>query len=296
MALAKTCIYYLTFACNDTCEFCNIWNDKECQGFKEAPLEKHIENLALAKKSGATTLNVTGGEPLLYEKLPAFLEAAKKLDFYITLITNGILYKDRAKELTGLIDKTFFSLDYPLKEDHNRSRGIDCFTNVISSIQLAKDNGEHPAIYFVITRDSVRFLPEMLELAQKLGVIAHVHPVYDFQGMTGFEARTYDHIKYYFKRPNVRINLAELEFLKNHGNKTLFPRCRASQTTITFLPDAELASPCFFNRGGKQGKENICYGCARTPYMLPSFRLGLDKYRLLDWYSNWFSSRKEKIV
>lgn len=288
----KIGIYYITYTCNDTCEFDNIWNDKEFQNVKEAPIEKHLENLVKIKNTGISNIDIKGGEPLLYEKLPEFLQKAKDLNLYVKLTTNGILYKDRAKELKGLINDIYFSLDYPYQEDHDRSRGVECFSDVISSIQLAKDLGENPAILFIPTRDSIRFTPEMVDLANILGVKLYVHTVFDFHGMYGYDKDSYGYLKYYFKRKNIEINLAEIEFLKDHGNKTMLPRCRASQTTITFLPDGKQASPCFFNQGGAQGKERVCYGCARWPYMLPSFTIGLDKYRLLDWYSKWFNNRK----
>ena len=291
---SKTCLYYITLKCNDTCEFCPLWNDEEAQKIKEAPIEKHCDNLKYSRLHGGDVLEVTGGEPLLYDNLPILLKKAKELGFKINLMTNGILYPERAQELKGLTDNIYFAIDYPDQEEHDRSRGVECFSEVLQSLKIAKELGDNPVIYFTVTRDSVRFLPEMVELAGRLDVKLEIHPVYDFQGLHGFAPQTYSHIKYYFKRKNIFVNLAELEFLKDHGNKPLFSRCRASQTTITFLPDGTLAEPCFFNKGGRQGKENVCYGCTRSPYMLPSFKVGVDKYRLLNWYSAYVQGRKEK--
>ena len=289
---SKTVLYYITFQCNDTCEFCPIWDNKELKKIEEAPIEKHFENLRSARLSGGETLEVTGGEPLMYQALPDFLRRAKDLGLKINLNTNGILYPERANELKGLTDKIYFALDYPIQEEHDRSRGLACFNTALSAIRLAKQLKESPIIDFTITRDSVRFLPEMVELSQRTGVNVRVSPVYDFQGLQGFEPATYGHIKYYFKRKNIFINLAELEFLKKHGNNVAWPRCMARQTTITYLSDGRKVSPCFFNQGGKQGRESVCYGCTRWPYMLPSFKIGFDKYRFLDWYSNWLNGRK----
>ena len=87
--------------------------------------------------------------------------------------------------------------------------------------------------------------------------------------------------------PIIFINLAELEFLKSHGNDPKWPKCRASTSTVTFLPDGNEASPCLYNIGGRCGREEICSGCTRWPYISSSFDYGFDKYKLLNWYSYW---------
>jgi len=282
---SKTCLYYITFQCNDMCEFCQVWNDKELQAIEDSPIEKHIENLQAAKSLGAKVLEVTGGEPLLYEKLPEFLTEAKRAGFNIDLYTNGILYPEKARLICGLVDRIFFSLDYPIRDDHDRSRGLTCFNTVLSAINLAKELKEKPVIFYTVTRDSIRFLPEMIEIAEKMKVEVYLNPVYDFHGLRGFEKESLDYIKYYFKRPKIRVNLAALELIKNGGNNVIWPRCRVRATTVTYLPDGTRALPCLYNRSGREGREPACIGCMRWPYMLPSFSTGFDKYRFLHEWS-----------
>ncbi|KAF0134474.1 MAG: moaA [Candidatus Saganbacteria bacterium] len=284
---AKVCIYYITYECDAYCEFCDNWRNEKLQEIVPAPLEKHADNLKTAYSLGARTIEVTGGEPLVYEQLPQFLNFAKENKLNIQLFTNGINYCDRAKEIKGLTNKIFFSLDYPLADEHDRSRGTECFNKAIRAIRYAKELGEKPAIIYTTTRDSLRYLPEIIEIAEKLKIELHVNPVYDFLGLEGFEKSSLDYIKYFFKRPFVKIDLAVLEMLKNKGNKTAWPRCKAKETTITYLPDGKSVVPCYFNQGGRQGKEQVCEGCTRWPYMVPSFSLGFDKYRLLHGYSQW---------
>lgn len=286
--MTKVCNYYVTLRCNDTCEFCPIWQNESYRNIEEKPYD-----LELLKKAGVKRLNITGGEPLLREDLPDILGKAKEFGFEIQLATNGILYPEKAKLLTGLIDRLFFSLDYPFAEEHNRSRGIECFNQVIQGIKLATELGERAIIKFTMTRDSVRFLPEMIDLAEKLKVLIYLDPVYDFFGTQGFEKATLSYIRYYSRRKNVLANFAVLEFVKKGGNNTFLPRCRAKQTTLTVLPDGQRVSPCFFNREGKQGRETICSSCMRWPYLLPSFSSGTDKYFFLNLYSNYVNNKKE---
>jgi MoaA/NifB/PqqE/SkfB family radical SAM enzyme len=282
--IPKLCLYYITLRCNATCEFCQSWQGQ--QKTAEADLSEIQDKLREIKRTGVETLEITGGEPLLVEHLPQALKTAKDLKLKTVLTTNCILYPERYRELKGLIDTLYFSLDYPEAGEHDRSRGIDCFNTVLRSVNYAKEIGGQPILYFTLTRDSVRFLPEMVELAEKLKVRVFLNPVYDFQGLQGFERATYAHIKYYAKRPHVMVSLAALDFLAAGGNNLVWPRCRAQECVLTLLPDLKVAAPCFFNQGGRQGREAVCSGCTRWPYMLPSFSIGLDKYRFLDWYSN----------
>ncbi len=226
------------------------------------------------------------------EDLPQILKEAKELGLKVRLTTNGILYPEKGRSLVGLLDRLFISLDYPFAEGHDRSRGVDCFHHVIQGIKLAQELGQEPIIKFTMTRDSVLFLPEMVELAERMKVFVHLNPVYDFFGTQGYEPATISHIRYYFRRKSVLVNLAALEFIKNGGNRVILPRCRAKETVITIMPDGERVSPCYFNSGGRQGREDICSSCMRWPYMLPSFSKGLDKYRLLDLYSNYIEKQK----
>ena len=286
---AKICNYYVTLKCNDACEFDTIWQNEAYQKIRESEYQTVLRGLS---KQGVGTINIIGGEPLLREDLPSLLAEAKQLKFSTQLTTNGILYQDKARALAGLVDLLFFSLDYPIGDMHDRSRGVECFQDVVKSIKLAQEIGQRPIINFTLTRDSVLYIPEMIDLAEKLKVLVYLRPVYDFHGTQGFEEPTLAHLKYYFKRRSVLLNLAALEFVKAGGNKVYLPRCRAKETTVTVLPDGQQVSPCFFNQKGRQGREDICSSCMRWPYMLPSFAKGLDKYFWLDQYSKFINQRK----
>jgi MoaA/NifB/PqqE/SkfB family radical SAM enzyme len=278
----RVCNYYLTLRCNDTCEFSFIWQNEEYAKIEEKPVD-----LSILKQEGIKNINFTGGEPLLREDLPEILRSAKELGFKIELTTNGILYGEKGRLIGSLVDRLLFSLDYPIASEHDRSRGVECFHTVISAIEHARVLGEKPILNFTLTRDSVRFLPEMIELAERLKVPVYLNPVSDFYGTQGFEPATIDHIKYYARRRNVSVNLAALEFVRAGGNRVILPRCRAAETTVTVMPDGSRVSPCFFNPGGRPGKEDVCSGCMRWPYMLPSFSRGIDRYFWLDRYSEW---------
>ena len=181
-----------------------------------------------------------------------------------------------------------------MRDEHDRSRGVQSFTSIWESLRLAREIKQEPGIIYTVTRDSILYLPEAVDLCTNHKVKMIINPVYDFLGTQGFEPASIDHMQYFFRHPYVVLNLAQLQFLRAGGNKTNWPRCRASKATVTYLPDGKRIEPCFFNQGGREGREDVCNACLRWPYMLPSFHIGFDRIRLLDLYSEWFNDRKEK--
>ena len=134
------CNYYLTYRCNATCSFCDIWE-------KPSPyitLENFRENLRDLKKLGVKVIDFTGGEPLLHRNLDVLLEETKKAGLLTTVTTNTLLYPKYAERLKGKIDMLHFSLDSPDEDEHNKSRGVKCFDKLLDSIQLANQLGSKP--------------------------------------------------------------------------------------------------------------------------------------------------------
>ena len=94
------CNYYVTYRCNATCDFCDIWE-------KPSPyvtLLNFTENLVDLKKLKVKVIDFTGGEPLLHKDLSEMLTLAKAEKMITTVTTNCLLYPKRAYELKGKVD------------------------------------------------------------------------------------------------------------------------------------------------------------------------------------------------
>jgi MoaA/NifB/PqqE/SkfB family radical SAM enzyme len=293
-----------------------MWREADLQKTPEAGFEETKKTLSELKDLGVAYLDLTGGEPLLREDLPQILKHSKEINFYTTLTTNGLLYPQRAKEITQFIDRLIFSLDSPASDEHDRIRGAVCFDKVLESVKIAKSLGKTPVLNFTLTRESVASLPEMATLAEELGCLLWVNPVFDFESLNGFEADTIDHIKYFGYKSNVAFNLAALAFIKASGNNEKRPRCRAALAVITVTPDNCLMVPCIKNKEGKikiegslketllaskklskmSGRLVICRGCMMWPYMIPSFLYKIDRYFFLNLWSAIDLYRKEYLL
>lgn len=294
------CNYYLTYRCNAKCGFCDIWE-------RPSPyihIKNFEENLKHLKKLGVKILDLTGGEPLLHRELDELLKLAKKYGFITTLTTNCLLYPKWAERISGLVDMLHFSLDSPDKEEHNKSRGVDCYDHVMQSIELAKSLNERPDIIFTVFEDNVDQIEKVYQnICQPNDLVLILNPVFDYnQVETGnqLSESTLAEISKWGKKKGVYLNDAFITLRKDGGNHVQDPVCKAASSTIVISPKNELVLPCYhlgtknFKIDGDlyalyhseevqklvalEGRLPECEGCTINCYMQPSFAVEVNKY------------------
>lgn len=297
--------YYLTYKCNSRCTYCDIPVKAENVGVKETQAETVIENLAALKRLGVKVVDFTGGEPLIYKQLPSVLKAAKEMGFFTSVANTGILYPNKAKELTGLVDDLKFSLSTTNSSEYKKERGVDGYQKVIESIRLAKSLGENPSIIATATPESIWGMEAVVKLAQELGVIVLLGPVFDYCGNDLLDEAGIEELKRLSKMNNVVMNEAFTKFAANGGNQINAPRCRAITSTIVISPDDYLLLPCYHMHderlkiGHVNGQSNLdelwhslhvqekrkqegtwdfCQGCTIWCYFESSFLWPPDEY------------------
>lgn len=294
------CNYYVTYRCNATCSFCDIWE-------KPSPYvtpENARQNLRDLKRLGVRVVDFTGGEPLLHRQLPQLLREAKELGLITTVTTNALLYPKQAESLRGLVDMLHFSLDSPIADEHDRLRGVRCFDKVMESIAIARDLGERPDILFTVFEHNVHQIGVMYEtICQPNGLVLILNPVFDYNAVeTGgnLSEQTLAQMTEWGRQKNVYLNDAFVALRRDGGNHIVSPVCRAGSTTLVISPENKLVLPCYhlglkefaINDGlyalyqsaevqqlvALEGRLPACEGCAINCYMQPSFAVELSKY------------------
>jgi len=238
------CNYWLTYKCNSKCEFCNFWRDKNLQSMQDAKFNDAKKNLDDLKKIGIKFIDFTGGEPLLNEELPQILSYAKKLGFFVKLSTNGLLYPEKAKELNGLANRVYLSLDTTSKDEYKKIRGVDGFDKVIESIRIAKKYNQDICLLYTVTDENIKNLSDMVYFAKKNKITLYIHPCFSYYYNKQLTSKNIDDIKKYFWHPFVRMSLPQLDFHKKGGNNTSKPRCKIGFSIIDIGPDNCLTVPC----------------------------------------------------
>jgi MoaA/NifB/PqqE/SkfB family radical SAM enzyme len=294
------CNYYVTYRCNASCAFCDIWE-------KPSPyitLENAEKNFRDLKKLGVKVIDFTGGEPLLHQQLPELLKMAKKMKFITTLTTNCLLYPKNAEKLKGLVDMLHFSLDSANKEIHDKGRNVACFDFVMNSIEIAKKLGEKPDILFTVFEENVHEIKEIYEnITKPNGLVLILNPLFEYNKVeTGenLSAPTLQTLRKWGKKKYIYLNQAFITLREDGGNHIEKPICKAGSTTIVISPKNELVLPCYHlgldhipiednlyqlykskdvqNLIKMEGKYQECEGCVINCYMQPSFAVQINKY------------------
>jgi len=294
------CNYYVTYRCNATCGFCDIWE-------RPSPYvtpENVRDNLRDLRRLGVRVVDFTGGEPLLHRQLDQLLTEAKQQGFITTITTNALLYPKQAERLRGLVDMLHFSLDSPVAEEHDRSRGVKCFDKVMESIAIAKELGERPDILFTVFEHNVQQIQAVYdEICQPNDLVLILNPVFEYKNVeTGeqFSEETLRKMTWWGRQKNVYLNDGFVQLRRDGGNHVDDPVCRAGSTTLVISPENKLVLPCYhlgmkeFSINGQlfdlyrssevqkmvalEGRLPECEGCAINCYMQPSFAVELSKY------------------
>ena len=171
----------ITKACNLECIYCHAAET----GFVSSHIELEVFKKLLVNGNQLTTLNLTsGGESFVHPKIDDIIEISRELapNAKIRIITNGIfpLSKRRLKALEklnyigisvdGATKKTFEEIRKPAK--------FETFLETVSAIsKLKKEYSLDLVIRFVFTASqrNIHELPELVELANKLGGINDIY-------------------------------------------------------------------------------------------------------------------------
>ena len=125
---------------------------------------------------GKPIIILTGGEPLLRPDIFDIARYGTKKGLRMVMAPNGTLITEKfAKQMADSgIQRISVSLDGATIESHDRFRGIDgAFKGALRGIKLAKEAGVEFQINTTITKTNLKEIPEIQELAIKLGAVAH---------------------------------------------------------------------------------------------------------------------------
>ena len=292
------CNYYVTYRCNASCGFCDIWE-------KPSPyvtLESVRQNLTDLRRLGVKVIDFTGGEPLLHRQIDALVDVAKSLGFITTLTTNGLLYAKFAERLRGKVDMLHFSLDSPVRDEHDRSRGVACFDILMGALDMAQQLGERPDLLFTVFEHNLHQIGQVWEeICLPRNLVLILNPVFAYNGVgENLSEEALTTLATWQKKRNVYLNGAFLTLRRDGGNHTDRPVCKAGSSTVVISPENSLILPCYHlgvesipiegnlyalyqsarvqQLIALEGRLPACEGCAINCYMQPSFAVEMNKY------------------
>ena len=81
-------MWHITDQCHLNCKTCFVKERK--LNSPRRSCEQMLEKLSILKRLGVQKIDLSGGEPLLFDNLPKLVDQAKQQGFYLTLTTRGV--------------------------------------------------------------------------------------------------------------------------------------------------------------------------------------------------------------
>lgn len=212
----------ITSRCNLRCRMCGYWKTKTEETLTT---EEWRRVLGEARALGARKVHFSGGEVFLRPDFLAVVEHAVGLGLKVNMTTNGTLIdQTKARRLRRIgVNSVSISLDGPDRESHQAVRGRDyAFKRSLKTIARLARPGPHRLkvrVNFVMMRDNFRRLPEMVELAARLGATDLVPMPVDEKGERRNRLSKAQILEY-----NRDIAPRVLELRRRHGFPDLFER------------------------------------------------------------------------
>ncbi len=168
---APVVIWNLIRRCNLCCKHCySISADTDFPG--ELSTEQVYSTMDDLRAMGVPGLILSGGEPLLRPDIYDIARRARDMGFYVGLSTNGTLIEDR--HVQSIRDAGFdyvgISID-GIRATHDEFRQMEgAFEASLGATRRCQDAGLNVGLRFTLTRDNAVELPELIQLADDVGV------------------------------------------------------------------------------------------------------------------------------
>jgi pyrroloquinoline quinone biosynthesis protein E len=159
----------LTYRCPLHCPYCS--NPVTFRHADELPTDTWLRLLKEAAELGVLHVGFSGGEPLLRPDLAELVRGARACGLYSNLITSAIgLNQARADQLQAAgLDSVQISLQADEAELANQIAGMEAHTRKLQAAKLVRQMGFPLTLNVVLHRGNIDRLPQLLELAERLG-------------------------------------------------------------------------------------------------------------------------------
>lgn len=132
-------------SCNQQCVYC--YNEEIIKKVFKLDLKVIQKVLLDAKSMGVDSITLSGGEPLLYDKVFELLDFCKEKKIHVDIITNATLITEYVAEKLAYYNPGIqFTLDSGISKIHNLSRGVGTYESQEKALKLLKSCGYRGSI------------------------------------------------------------------------------------------------------------------------------------------------------
>jgi PqqA peptide cyclase len=158
----------LTYNCPLHCPYCS--NPTQVRAGIDLATQDWQRVIHEAAALGVLQIGFSGGEPLLRQDLARLIATAREVNLYTNLITSGVgLGANRARELRDAgLDSVQLSFQADDVERADKIAGARAHAMKLEAARYIREGGISLSLNFVIHRENIDHLNEIIELALKL--------------------------------------------------------------------------------------------------------------------------------
>ncbi|MBF0544361.1 MAG: SynChlorMet cassette radical SAM/SPASM protein ScmF [Candidatus Riflebacteria bacterium] len=166
--------FYLTEGCNLKCRHCWLAPkfESDQKKYNKLDLDLFRKIILEARPLGLSGVKLTGGEPLMHEKVIDLIEFLNSEKLQITIETNGILLTPNIAEKLAQTEKPLISisLDGMDAPTHEWVRGVPgCFEAAVNGARELIRVGLKPQLIMSIMRQTREQMEKFVRFAENLG-------------------------------------------------------------------------------------------------------------------------------
>lgn len=144
----------LTNKCSRNCKHCSSNATSSIGNLKDLDFEDVSRVIKEAKLMGAETIIFTGGEPLMYDRLPELIELTLKLEMKSTIYTFAYRTDDTLNKYRELIDLGLEKLVYSLADSLSSEEDISVYDRAEFFDKVFENNNARLGFHYTVSKDS----------------------------------------------------------------------------------------------------------------------------------------------
>lgn len=168
--------WHITDRCDQRCKHCYIYEGKEKQCGAELDidtlktiLEDYIESCNKLERN--PVLVITGGDPLLYERIWDFLEIVKEKNVHFSILGNPFHLNYEVVQRLEELGCTNYQMSLDgLKDTHDFIRKPGSFDATLNALKYFEDSKINTAIMTTVSKTNIAEIPELVDIVVKHNV------------------------------------------------------------------------------------------------------------------------------
>lgn len=152
----------LTNKCSRNCKHCSSNSTSDINNLKSLDFEDVTRIIKEAKLMGVETIVFTGGEPLMYDKLPELVKLTSNLGMKSTIYTFAYRTNDTLNKYRNLIDLGLNKIVYSLVDSLSDKEDISVYNKSDFFDKVFENNNTRLGFHYAISKDSFSRLEQVV--------------------------------------------------------------------------------------------------------------------------------------